>query len=98
MLLSDYLSQRGINGGSSSSAPIVAAVVPVWINSEYTIDPADDSAGCPANDTTNNAADRPQHGVTGIGPAGGPVVYSGWYALRLRNDRHGNKDAQRNHS
>jgi hypothetical protein len=69
----------------------------VRINSEYAVDPANDTSSCPANDTTNNAADRPEHTVTSIGPAVSPVVYSSWYALRLRNDRHGNKDAQRNH-
>jgi hypothetical protein len=72
-------------------------VVPVRIDSEYAVDTANDTASRPANDTTNNAADRPEHAVPGIGPAVSPVVYSCWYALRLRNNRHGNKDAQRNH-
>jgi hypothetical protein len=92
-----YESQlKNPDGCSLSSAPIVAAAVPVRIDSEYAVDPANDTAGRPTNDTTNNAADRPEHAVTGIGPAVGPVVYSSWYALRLRNDRHGNKEAQRN--
>jgi hypothetical protein len=71
----------------------VAAVVPVRIDSEYPVDPTNDIASRPANDTTNNGADRPEHAVTGIGPAVSPVIYSSWHALRLRNDQHGNKVA-----
>jgi hypothetical protein len=46
----------------------------VRIDSEHPVDPANDTAGRPTNDTTNNAADRPEHAETGIGPAVSPVV------------------------
>jgi hypothetical protein len=66
-----------------SLTPIVAAVVPARIDSEYAVDPANDTASRPANDT-NNAADRPEHAVAGIGPAVSPVVYSSSAAVIVR--------------